>query len=68
MALQAARGEIRRAWLYEAALAKPVRPMPPAKWRAIGAALRAQRICPVCGEDCGQRISPNLGVYPCFDT
>lgn len=63
------RGEIRRAWLYDLALAKPVRPMTPAKWRAVHAALRAQRICPACGEDRGYRISPKLGVcVPCYDT
>lgn len=63
-----ARGGVRRAWLYDIALAKPVRPMTPAKWRAIEAALRAQRICPACGDDRGYRISPNLGVCtPCFD-
>lgn len=62
------RGEVRRAWLYEVALAKPVRPMTPAKWRAVEAALRAQRICPACGEDRGYRIATSLGVCtPCYD-
>jgi hypothetical protein len=64
-----ARGGLRHAWLYDLELAKPVRPMTPAKWRAVHAALRAQLICPACGEDRGYRISPKLGVcVPCHDT
>jgi hypothetical protein len=61
-----AKGGVREAYLYDVALALPVRPMTPAKRRAIDAALRAQRICPACGEDRGYRIPSTLGTCtPC---
>jgi hypothetical protein len=48
--------------LYLIAHAEPVRPMTPAKWAAIRAALAARRICPVCGEDGGDYIRPSAGM------
>jgi hypothetical protein len=41
--------------------AKPVRPMTPAKWAALDAALAARRVCPECGEDGGDFIRPSVG-------
>ncbi|GAA5615825.1 hypothetical protein CP981_21215 [Streptomyces platensis] len=56
------RGGIRAAYLYRTDHAKPVRPMTPAKWAAIDAALAARRTCPVCGLDRGYTIPTSLGV------
>jgi hypothetical protein len=48
--------------LYLVADAKPVRPMTPAKWAALQAALAARRVCPECDEDGGDYIRPSAGV------
>ncbi|MFF8369255.1 RRQRL motif-containing zinc-binding protein [Streptomyces lydicus] len=62
------RGGIRAAYLYRVGLALPVRPMTPAKWRAVAAALAARRVCPACGLDRGFTIPTSLGVCaPCAD-
>ncbi|MGW9079678.1 RRQRL motif-containing zinc-binding protein [Streptomyces kronopolitis] len=50
------------AYLYRTDLAKPVRPMTPAKWQAIAAALAARRLCPGCGLDRGYTIPTSLGT------
>jgi hypothetical protein len=50
--------------LYLIALAKPVRPMTPAKWGALAKANLARRLCPVCGHDRFYVIHPTLGK--CF--
>ncbi|WP_055499053.1 RRQRL motif-containing zinc-binding protein [Streptomyces albus] len=56
------------AYLYRIDLAKPVRPMTPAKRAALARANAAQRRCPGCGLDCGYRIPRSLGVCPqCAD-
>ncbi|WP_328742089.1 hypothetical protein OG436_13220 [Streptomyces caniferus] len=61
-----ARGGIRAAYLYRTDHAKPVRPMTPAKWAAIDAALAARRCCPNCRTDAGYCIPRSLGMYvPC---
>ncbi|WP_148588846.1 RRQRL motif-containing zinc-binding protein [Streptomyces sp. WAC01526] len=57
-----ARGGIRAAYLYRVDLAKTVRPMTPAKWAAVDAALAARRLCPACGLDRGYIIPTSLGV------
>ncbi|HEX5402530.1 MAG TPA: RRQRL motif-containing zinc-binding protein [Pseudonocardiaceae bacterium] len=48
--------------LYLIADAQPVRPMTPAKWASIQAALAARRVCPECGEDGGDYIRPSAGM------
>jgi hypothetical protein len=54
------------AYLYETARAKPVRPMTPAKWRALECAMRARRTCPQCRTDAGYCIPRSLGMcVPC---
>ncbi|MEW2157030.1 RRQRL motif-containing zinc-binding protein [Streptomyces sp. NPDC007189] len=54
------------AYLYRVDLAKPVRPMTPAKWAALAKANRARRICPDCRRDAGYVIPPSLGrCVPC---
>ncbi|MFF1812734.1 RRQRL motif-containing zinc-binding protein [Streptomyces sp. NPDC058251] len=54
------------AYLYRLDKAKPVRPMTPAKRRALACALRARRTCPECGNDAGYVIPASLGVcVPC---
>ncbi|WP_202239816.1 RRQRL motif-containing zinc-binding protein [Actinacidiphila reveromycinica] len=50
-------GNYRHAWLYETDLALPKQPMTPAKWEAVGKALRARRICPECGVEKHYTIS-----------
>ncbi|MFI8204448.1 RRQRL motif-containing zinc-binding protein [Streptomyces sp. NPDC085937] len=50
------------AYLYRVDLAKPVRPMTPARWAALDAANRARRICPECRRDAGYVIPPSLGM------
>lgn len=50
------------AYLYRIDLAKPVRPMTPAKRAALARANAAQRRCPGCGLDRGYRIPRSLGV------
>ncbi|MDF4250464.1 RRQRL motif-containing zinc-binding protein [Streptomyces sp. WMMB303] len=49
------------AYLYRIDLAKPVRPMTPARGRALAAALRARRTCPVCRVVRPYCISRSLG-------
>ncbi|MGW1985408.1 RRQRL motif-containing zinc-binding protein [Streptomyces collinus] len=54
------------AYLYRVDLAKPVRPMTPAKWAALAKANRARRICPACLRDAGYVIPAALGTcVPC---
>ncbi|WP_426363927.1 RRQRL motif-containing zinc-binding protein [Streptomyces sp. E-08] len=56
------------AYLYRIDLARPVRPMTPARWAALAAANAARRVCPECGRDAGYRIPPSLGMcVPCAD-
>jgi hypothetical protein len=50
--------------LYLIARAKPIRPMTPAKWRALAKANLARRLCPECGHDRLYVIHPTLGK--CF--
>ncbi|MEV6167571.1 RRQRL motif-containing zinc-binding protein [Streptomyces sp. NPDC051954] len=57
------------AYLYRVDLAKPVRPMTEARWRAHEAMMRPRRICPECGEDVGYVIRTSLGTCePCDPT
>ncbi|WP_031072343.1 RRQRL motif-containing zinc-binding protein [Streptomyces sp. NRRL S-118] len=53
---------IRVAYLYRLDLAKPVRPMTPAKWAVLAKANAAQRVCPECRRDAGYRIPTSLGM------
>jgi hypothetical protein len=54
------------AYLYRVDLAKPVRPMTPAKWAALARANAARRTCPVRGRDAGYVIPLTLGTcVPC---
>ncbi|WP_329291365.1 RRQRL motif-containing zinc-binding protein [Streptomyces pseudovenezuelae] len=54
------------AYLYRLDKAKPVRPMTPAKRRALACAMRARRTCPQCRTDAGYVIPSSLGVcVPC---
>ncbi|MFD8391815.1 RRQRL motif-containing zinc-binding protein [Streptomyces sp. NPDC059680] len=54
------------AYLYRVDLAKPVRPMTPAKWAALGKANAARRRCPQCRQDAGYVIPTTLGMcVPC---
>ncbi|MEU7122127.1 RRQRL motif-containing zinc-binding protein [Streptomyces zaomyceticus] len=56
------------AFLYRVDLARPVRPMTPARWAALAKANAARRVCPVCGRDAGYRIPTSLGMcVPCAD-
>ncbi|MFD6344424.1 RRQRL motif-containing zinc-binding protein [Streptomyces roseolus] len=56
------------AYLYRIDLARPVRPMTPAKRAALAKANAARRICPECGRDAGYRIPSSLGMcVPCAD-
>ncbi|MFF7148105.1 RRQRL motif-containing zinc-binding protein [Streptomyces griseoaurantiacus] len=50
------------AFLYRVDLAKPVRPMTPARWAALAKANAARRICPECCRDAGYVIPPSLGM------
>ncbi|WP_037628883.1 MULTISPECIES: RRQRL motif-containing zinc-binding protein [Streptomyces] len=50
------------AYLYRIDLARPVRPMTPAKWAALAKANAARRICPECRKDAGYVIPPSLGM------
>ncbi|MER5798614.1 RRQRL motif-containing zinc-binding protein [Streptomyces mirabilis] len=52
------------AYLYRVDLAKPVRPMTPARWAALAKANAARRICPKCRRDAGYVIPPSLGMCP----
>ncbi|MDG9719425.1 RRQRL motif-containing zinc-binding protein [Streptomyces sp. DH24] len=54
------------AYLYRVDLAKPVRPMTPAKWAALAKANAARRICTACRRDAGYVIPAALGTcVPC---
>ena len=54
------------AYLYRLDKAKPVRPMTPAKRRALACAMQARRTCPQCRQDAGYVIPSSLGVcVPC---
>ncbi|RSS68386.1 RRQRL motif-containing zinc-binding protein [Streptomyces sp. WAC06128] len=54
------------AYLYRVDLAKPVRPMTPAKWAALAKANAARRLCRECGRDAGYVIPAALGMcVPC---
>ncbi|MGW7262629.1 RRQRL motif-containing zinc-binding protein [Streptomyces sp. NPDC054842] len=54
------------AYLYEIDMAKPVRPMTPAKWAALAKANTARRTCPECKRDAGYVIPASLGMcVPC---
>ncbi|MBT2440060.1 hypothetical protein J7E93_07980 [Streptomyces sp. ISL-36] len=54
------------AFLYRVDMARPVRPMTPAKWAALERANAARRVCPECGRDVGYRIPSSLGMCtPC---
>jgi len=56
----------RVAYLYRIDAARPVRPMTPGRARALAAAMRARRTCPVCGQDRGYCIPRSLGCCtPC---
>ncbi|MFE3659822.1 RRQRL motif-containing zinc-binding protein [Streptomyces sp. NPDC059165] len=50
------------AYLYLVDLAKPVRPMTPARWAALAKANTARRTCPQCRRDAGYVIPPSLGT------
>ncbi|MET7366217.1 RRQRL motif-containing zinc-binding protein [Streptomyces sp. NPDC005566] len=50
------------AYLYRVDRAKPVRPMTPARWAALGKANAAQQVCSNCRQDAGYRIPPSLGM------
>ncbi|MET8447413.1 RRQRL motif-containing zinc-binding protein [Streptomyces sp. NPDC005209] len=50
------------AYLYRIDLAKPVRPMTPARRAALAKANAARRICPVCRRDAGYVIPALLGT------
>ncbi|WP_327691655.1 hypothetical protein OG870_27810 [Streptomyces sp. NBC_00461] len=70
VAAQVLRPRFRRgplvAYLYRLDKAKPVRPMTPAKRRALECAMRARRTCPQCRRDAGYVIPTSLGVcVPC---
>ncbi|GCD36044.1 hypothetical protein OEIGOIKO_03797 [Streptomyces chrestomyceticus JCM 4735] len=56
------------AYLYRIDLARPVRPMTPARRAALDAAMRARRTCPGCRRDAGYVIPTSLGTcVPCAD-
>ncbi|MYT13340.1 hypothetical protein YWIDRAFT_02667 [Streptomyces sp. SceaMP-e96] len=50
------------AYLYRIDLAKPVRPMTPGRWAALGKANAARRICTQCRTDAGYVIPTSLGI------
>ncbi|MFG2984769.1 RRQRL motif-containing zinc-binding protein [Streptomyces sp. NPDC048258] len=54
------------AYLYRVDLAKPVRPMTPARAAALAKANTARRTCPACRADAGYVIPASLGrCVPC---
>ncbi|WP_329023343.1 RRQRL motif-containing zinc-binding protein [Streptomyces sp. NBC_00690] len=54
------------AFLYRVDLARPVRPMTPAKRTALAKATLARRTCPACRADRGYVIPISLGIcVPC---
>jgi hypothetical protein len=50
------------AYLYRLDAAKPVRPMTPARARALEKAMAARRTCPECGQDASYCIPRSLGM------
>ncbi|MEW1774123.1 RRQRL motif-containing zinc-binding protein [Streptomyces sp. NPDC086777] len=50
------------AYLYRVDLAKPVRPMTPARWAALAKANAARRTCPACRRDAGYCIPRSHGI------
>ncbi|MFJ4440013.1 RRQRL motif-containing zinc-binding protein [Streptomyces sp. NPDC088923] len=57
------------AHLYRLDLARPVRPMTPARRVALDRAMTARRTCPVCGRDAGYVLPVHLGAcVPCADS
>ncbi|GHE84006.1 hypothetical protein GCM10014715_44930 [Streptomyces spiralis] len=50
------------AYLYRIDLAKPVRPMTPARRAALAKANAARRTCPACARDAGYVIPTSLGM------
>nr|WP_202539828.1 RRQRL motif-containing zinc-binding protein [Streptomyces sp. SID4937] len=50
------------AYLYRVDLARPVRPMTPARWAALAKANAARCRCPECGRDAGYVIPTSLGA------
>ena len=62
------RRTVQVAYLYRVDRALPVRPMTGPKSRALAAAMRARRTCPVCRVDRGYVLSVRLGMcVPCAD-
>ncbi|WP_329488559.1 hypothetical protein OG618_18175 [Kitasatospora sp. NBC_01246] len=55
-------GGARLACLYRITLARPVRPMTPARAAALEKANRARRTCPACGHDAGYVLPAHLGT------
>ncbi|KOV93881.1 RRQRL motif-containing zinc-binding protein [Streptomyces sp. NRRL B-3648] len=55
------------AYLYRVDLAKPVRPMTPARWAALAKANTARRFCPACARDVGYVIRPSVGTCESCD-
>ncbi|MEU7551081.1 RRQRL motif-containing zinc-binding protein [Streptomyces sp. NPDC044571] len=56
------------AYLYRLDLAKPVRPMTPARTEALARANAARRHCPACHRDAGYVIPVSLGMcVTCHD-
>jgi hypothetical protein len=61
-------GAPRAAYLYRLELARPVRPMTPAKTAALAAAMTARRTCPSCLLDAGYVLPTRYGTcLPCAD-
>ncbi|MER6047562.1 RRQRL motif-containing zinc-binding protein [Streptomyces sp. NPDC001793] len=56
------RSGVRAAYLYRLDLAKPVRPMTPAKWAALAKALAARRRCPCCRREADYVLPASLGI------
>ncbi|MFE1402732.1 RRQRL motif-containing zinc-binding protein [Streptomyces sp. NPDC058770] len=57
------------AYLYRIDLARPVRPMTPARRAALDKAMAARRTCPECRRDAGYCIPRSLGMcVPCHDS
>lgn len=58
----------RIAYLYRLDRARPVRPMTEGRARALAAAMRARRTCPVCSLDRGYVLPTRYGTcLPCAD-
>ncbi|MFL1381527.1 RRQRL motif-containing zinc-binding protein [Nocardiopsis protaetiae] len=55
------RDGVRVAYLYRIDIAKPVRPMTPAKWAALGKAMAARRTCRACGLEHPYCLPTSLG-------